>query len=52
MTSGFEDSTYSYDAQNRLLTASKGSVTMDFKYDGLNRQVSRTVTSSGEENGV
>ena len=37
-------STYMYDAQNRLLTASKpGGATMSFNYDGLNRQVSRTV---------
>ena len=37
-------STYAYDAQNRLLTASKsGGATTSFKYDGLNRQVSRTV---------
>src|SRR5262249_50000330 len=34
----------SYDAQNRLLTASKNGVIMTFTYDGLNRQVSRDVT--------
>jgi RHS repeat-associated protein len=33
-----------YDAQNRLLTASKGQTTMSFAYDGLNRQVKRSVT--------
>ena len=38
MTQGFDGSTYTYDAQNRLLTAPG----MSFKYDGLNRQVSRT----------
>jgi len=32
-----------YDAQNRLISASKGGVTMNFKYDGLNRQVWRRV---------
>jgi YD repeat-containing protein len=35
---------YSYDAQNRLVTASKNGVTMSLAYDGLNRQVRRTVT--------
>lgn len=44
LTTGFDGSTYEYDAQNRLTRATKGSVTMDFKYDGLNRQVSRSVT--------
>jgi RHS repeat-associated protein len=43
LTSGVDGSTYTYDAQNRLLSASKSGVTMTFKYDGLNRQVSRTV---------
>ena len=36
-------STYDYDAQNRVLRASKGSTTMYLAYDGLNRQVSRMV---------
>ena len=36
---GFDGSIYQYDAQNRLLTAQG----MSFTYDGLNRQVSRTV---------
>jgi len=36
-------STYTYDAQNRLLTAAKSGVTATFFYDGLNRQVKRTV---------
>jgi RHS repeat-associated protein len=39
MTRGMDNSAYVYDAQNRLLTAN----TSQFKYDGLNRQVSRTV---------
>ena len=43
MTTGLDGSTYSYDAQNRLLSASESGVMMSFKYDGLNRQVSRTV---------
>ncbi len=36
---------YQYDAQNRLIHATKGSATMDFTYDGLNRQVSRIVNN-------
>jgi YD repeat-containing protein len=43
MTTGFDGSTYVYDAQNRLTSATKAGVTETFKYDGLNRQVSRTV---------
>jgi RHS repeat-associated protein len=35
---GFDGSMYQYDAQNRLTSAAG----MTFKYDGLNRQVSRT----------
>ena len=38
MKRGFDGFTYTYDAQNRLLTAPG----MSFTYDGLNRQVSRT----------
>jgi RHS repeat-associated protein len=48
MTSGLDGSTYTYDAQNRLLTAFNGTGTMNtFKYDGLNRQVSRKVGGGG-----
>ena len=43
MTTGVDASTYTYDAQNRLLTATKTGVTETFKYDGLNRQVYRKV---------
>jgi RHS repeat-associated protein len=43
MTAGFDGSTYTYDAQNRVLTASRGGTTDTFKYDGLNRQVSRQI---------
>jgi RHS repeat-associated protein len=42
MTTALDGSTYYYDAQNRLLTATKNGVMMSFAYDGLNRQVSRT----------
>jgi RHS repeat-associated protein len=44
LTNGFDGSTYTYDAQNRLLTGAQNGLTMSFKYDGLNRQVSRTVS--------
>jgi RHS repeat-associated protein len=39
----FDGSTYTYDNQNRLRTATKGTSTETFQYDGLNRQVSRTI---------
>jgi RHS repeat-associated protein len=43
MTTGLDgSSTYTYDAQNRLLSATKAG-SESFKYDGLNRQVSRTI---------
>jgi RHS repeat-associated protein len=42
--SGASQLTCTYDAQNRLLTATKSGGTDTFKYDGLNRQVSRAVT--------
>jgi RHS repeat-associated protein len=35
--------TYTYDAQNRLRRAAKGTVFLDFFYDGLNRQITRGV---------
>ena len=42
-TTGLDNSTYSYDAQNRVLTTQKpGGPSMSITYDGLNRQVSRT----------
>jgi RHS repeat-associated protein len=40
---GFDGSTSYYDPQSRLTTVTKGGTTETFKYDGLNRQVSRTV---------
>lgn len=43
VTTGLDGSTYTYDSQNRLLTATKGGSTETFNYDGLNRQVSRTI---------
>jgi len=46
MTAGFDNSTRTYDAQNRLLTATKGGTTDTFAYDGLNRQVKRVVGGS------
>ncbi len=46
MTTGFDGSTYQCDAQNRLTQAIKSGVIMSFAYDGLNRQVSRTVNGT------
>jgi RHS repeat-associated protein len=47
-TTGLDGSVYTYDAQNRLLTAQKsGGSTMTFAYDGLNRQVSRRLGNGG-----
>jgi RHS repeat-associated protein len=40
LATGFDSSLYTYDAQNRLISAPR----MTFKYDGLNRQVRRTFT--------
>ena len=45
-TTALDSSGYTYDSQNRLLTAAKGSSSDSFEYDGLSRQVSRT-TGSG-----
>jgi RHS repeat-associated protein len=42
MTTGFDGSIYTYDAQNRLISATSGSFNVTFAYDGLNRQVMRT----------
>jgi RHS repeat-associated protein len=39
----FDSSTFVYDAQNRLITATKGGTSETFKYDGMNRQVSRQI---------
>jgi RHS repeat-associated protein len=44
LTVGVDGSTYTYDAQNRLISGQKASTTETFTYDGLNRQVSRSVT--------
>jgi len=44
---GFDGSTYIHDAQNRLISATKDGVTMLFDYDGLNRQVSRRIGTTG-----
>lgn len=47
LTNGLDGSQYTFDAQNRLLTATKSGVTMYFTYDGLNRQVSRKLGVNG-----
>jgi RHS repeat-associated protein len=45
--------TCTYDAQNRLTRAVKGyGYTMEFKYDGLNRQVMRTLSQAGPAGGI
>jgi len=46
LTTGLDGSTYTYDAQNRLLSATKSGTTETFKYDGLNRLVSRRVATT------
>ena len=43
MTTGFDGSTNTFDAQDRILTGSKSGASYTFKYDGLNRQVSRQI---------
>src|SRR2546430_7468207 len=43
MTTGFDGSGYTYDAQNRLIRVTKNGTTETFKYDALNRQVSQTI---------
>ncbi len=46
MTTGLDGSTYTYDAQNRVRSATKGGTTDTFKYDGMNRQISRKIGSA------
>lgn len=46
LAGAFDNSSYIYDAQNRLITATKSGTTENFKYDGLSRQVYRTVGAS------
>src|SRR6202035_950809 len=43
MTTGLDSSAYTFDANNRVLTATKGGTSMIFTYDGLGRQVTRQV---------
>jgi RHS repeat-associated protein len=45
MTTGLDGSGYTFDAQNRVLSATKAGNTDTFQYDGLGRQVS--ITSNG-----
>jgi RHS repeat-associated protein len=51
LTAGLDGSTYVYDAQNRVTSATKSGTTMTFAYDGLNRQVSRTAIIGTLPNG-
>jgi len=46
LTTDEKGNIYSYDAQNRLITATSGSTTVTFAYDAQNRVVSRTVNGS------
>jgi len=47
LTANLDGSTYVYDAQNRLTSATKSGTTMYFTYDGLNRQVTRKIGAGG-----
>jgi RHS repeat-associated protein len=42
MTTALDTSTYTFDAQNRVTTASKNGLTVTFVYDALNRVVTRS----------
>ena len=46
MTTGVDGSTYTHDSLNRLFTATTAGITETFRYDGLNRQVSRRIVQS------
>ena len=46
MTTGLDGSLYAYDAQNRLISATKNGTTVTFKYDALNRVVARTINGA------
>lgn len=42
-TTNLDGTINTYDAQNRVLSVQKGTVSETYKYDGINRQVSRTI---------
>ena len=44
MITGLDGSSFTYDAQNRLIKAVKSGTTDTFLYDGLNRQIGKTIT--------
>jgi YD repeat-containing protein len=48
LTTGVDGSTYQYDSQNRLTSATKSGSTLTFKYDGLNRQVARKIGTNAD----
>jgi RHS repeat-associated protein len=50
MITGLDSSSYTYDAQNRLTSVYKNPTTETFKYDALNRQVSRTINGVASYN--
>jgi RHS repeat-associated protein len=43
---GYKDWTYTYDAQNRLISATNGTTTASFSYDGKNRQIARNINGT------
>ncbi|MBV9007547.1 MAG: RHS repeat protein [Verrucomicrobia bacterium] len=45
MTTGLDGSTYTYDAQNRVLSAATAGTSDTFLYDGLNRQIGKKIGS-------
>jgi RHS repeat-associated protein len=45
MTNGLDTSSYTFDAQNRIISASKNGTSAMYYYDALNRQVIRYVNS-------
>ncbi len=47
LTTGLDGSTYVYDTQNRVISATRSGTTMYFTYDGLNRQVSHKTGPTG-----
>ncbi len=44
---GYNSWSYTYDAMNRLTVATNGTITANFYYDGLNRQIARSITGEG-----
>ena len=47
LTTALDGSTYTYDAQDCLISATTDGVTETYRYDGLNRQVTRKLGVNG-----